>query len=133
MTVTNDTSNYIGLVRLRIFDNVDSDALFQDEVITNVFNALERQNIKRTSAFFLETIATRQALIQKVIKNLNLSTDGAKLATELRTQAKDLRDQADIEDTFTNGNTGWDWAEQIFDPFTERERIINEITRQFGA
>lgn len=133
MTVTNDTSNYIGLIRLRIFDNEPSDALFQDETITNVFGVLERQSIKRTAAFFLETIATRQALIQKVIKNLNLSTDGAKLATELRAQAKDLRDQADIEDTFINGASGWDFAEQIFDPFTERERIINEILRQQGG
>jgi hypothetical protein len=129
MTYTTDVSTYIGLVRIRIFDRDATNPVFQDEDITSVFNTLERQSVKRTAAFFLETIATQEALILKVMKNLQLSTDGAKLADSLQKQAKDLRDQADIEDAFTSGSTVFDWAEQVFDVFSERERIVKEILR----
>lgn len=132
MTYTVDYTSYIGLVRLRIFDQDPLNPVFQDEAITAVYNTIERASIKRTAAFFLETIATQQALILKVMKNLQLSTDGAKLADSLRMQAKELREQADIEDTFLDGATAFDWAEQVFDPFTERERIIKEILRQYA-
>lgn len=129
MTYTTDISTYIGLVRLRIFDRDVTNPVFQDEDITAVYNTLERQSIKRTSAFFLETIATQEALILKVIKNLQLSTDGAKLADSLQKQATQLRDQADIEDAFADGRSVFDWAEQVFDVFSERERIVKEILR----
>jgi hypothetical protein len=130
MAFTIDMSSYIGLVRLRIFDRNPLNPVFQDEDITAVYNTLERESVKRTAAFFLETIATQQALILKVMKNLQLSTDGAKLADSLQKQAADLRAQADIDDTASGG--GFDWAEQVFDPFTERERLIKEILRQYA-
>jgi len=115
---------------MRIFDRDVSNPVFQDEDITAVYNTLERQSVKRTSAFFLETIATQEALILKVMKNLQLSTDGAKLGAELRAQAGDLRSQADIDDASLGG--AFDWAEQVFDEFSERERIIKEILRQYA-
>lgn len=129
MTYTTDVSTYIGLVRMRIFDRNPDNPVFQDEDITSVYNTLERQSIKRTAAFMLETIATQQALILKVMKNLQLSTDGAKLADSLQKQAAELRSQADIEDTFVAGSTAFDWAEQVFDVFSERERIVKEMLR----
>lgn len=129
MTYTIDMSSYIGLVRLRIFDRDPLNPVFQDEDISAVYTTLERSNIKRTAAFLLETIATQQALILKVMKNLQLSTDGAKLADSLRLQAKELRAQADIEDTFLDGSTAFDWAEQVFDEFSERELIVKELLR----
>lgn len=132
MTYTTDVSTYIGLVRMRIFDRDVTNPVFQDEDITAVYNTLERSNIKRTAAFFLETIATQEALILKVMKNLQLTTDGAKLADSLQKQAGELRSQADIEDTFLDGNTAFDWAEQVFDVFSERERIVKEILRDYA-
>jgi hypothetical protein len=132
MTYTTDVSTYIGLVRMRIFDRNVANPVFQDEDIEAVYNSLERQNIKRTAAFFLETIATKEALILKVMKNLQLSTDGAKLADSLLKAAGELRSQADIEDAFTDGNTAFDWAEQVFDVFSERERIVKEILRDYA-
>ena len=128
MTYTTDISTYIGLVRLRIFDRDVSNPIFQDEDITAVYTTLERLSVKRTAAFFLETIATQEALIQKVMKNLQLSTDGAKLGAELRLQAAELRGQADIEDAFS-GDGSFDWAEQVFDVFSDRERQLKEIMR----
>jgi len=128
MTYTTDISTYIGLVRLRIFDRDITNPVFQDEDITSVYNTLERMSVKRTAAFFLETIATQEALILKVIKNLQLTTDGAKLADSLMKQAADLRSQADIEDSFSLDGA-FDWAEQVFDVFSERELILKEILR----
>lgn len=127
MSFTNDPTTSIGLIRTRIFDIDPGDPIFSDELITSVYNTLERSNIKRTAAFFLETIATQQALILKVIKNLNLQTDGAKLADSLMKQAKDLRTQADDEDDETGDI--FDWAEQVVDVFSERELLIKEIMR----
>lgn len=128
MTYTTDVTTYIGLVRLRIFDRDVSNPIFQDEDISAVYTTLERSSVKRTAAFLLETIATQEALIQKVIKNLQLSTDGAKLADSLMKQAGELRAQADVEDTF--GSDGaFDWAEQVFDVFSERELYEKEILR----
>jgi hypothetical protein len=115
---------------MRIFDRDPANPVFQDEDITSVYLTLERQSIKRTAAFFLETISTQQALILKVMKNLQLMTDGAKLGAELRAQANDLRTQADIDDAALGG--GFDWAEQVFDEFTERERIIKELLRNYA-
>lgn len=128
MTYTTDVTTYIGLVRLRIFDRDVSNPIFQDEDISSVYTTLERGNIKRTSAFLLETIATQEALIQKVIKNLQLTTDGAKLADSLMKQASELRTQADVEDAF-GADGAFDWAEQVFDMFSERELILKEILR----
>lgn len=130
MSFTNDPTTYIGLIRMRVFDEDESDVIFSDEKITSVYTTLERSNIKRTAAFFLETIATREALILKVIKNLNLQTDGAKLADSLVKQAKDLRTQADDEDDEIADV--FDWAEHVNDVFGERELLIKEILRDGG-
>lgn len=130
MSFTTDPNTNIGLVRLRIFDRDSTNQIFDDATIESVFNNLERTSVKRTAAFFLETIATQEALILKVMKNLQLSTDGAKLADSLAKQAQALRDQADIEDSFTGD--AFDWAEVVYDVFSERERIINEILRDAG-
>lgn len=127
MSFTTDPNTNVGLVRLRIFDRDSTNPIFDDETIEAVFNGVERTSVKRTAAFMLETIATQQVLILKVMKNLQLQTDGAAVARELRLQAKELRDQADIDDAANND--AFDWAEQVVDVFTERERIMNEILR----
>lgn len=61
---------------------------------------LEGGSIKRAAAAALETIARSEVLVSKVIKSQNLSTDGAKVAAELRASAAELRRQAeqDAED-----------------------------------
>jgi hypothetical protein len=127
MSFTTDPNTNVGLVRLRIFDRDNTNQIFDDETIEAVFNNLERTSVKRTAAFLLETIATQQALILKVMKNLELTTDGAKLADSLAKQAASLRSQADIDDAAIDD--AFDWAEQVFDVFGERERLLNEILR----
>lgn len=128
MSFTYDPTTNVGIIRLRIFDTNENNVIFQDEHISAVLT-LEGDNVKRAMAFLLETIATQQALILKVMTNLGLSTDGAKLAAELRTQAKDLRTQADNE--VTEDNDVFDWAEQVY-PTNEAEYILKQVLRGGG-
>lgn len=130
MSFTIDPNTDVGLIRLRIYDRDVSNQIFDDQTIEAVFNNLERTSVKRTAAFFLETIATQEALILKVMKNLQLTTDGAKLADSLMKQAQALRTQADIDDSANSD--GFDWAEQVFDVWGEKERLLNEILRNAG-
>lgn len=126
MTFTYDPTTDIGRVRRRVPDKVSATALFTDEEIQSILND-EGSNWKRAAAQCLETIASQQAYIQKVIRLLNLSTDGAKLAAEFRAQAKDLRQQAEDEEN-TSADI-FDWAEQVFDVSTADERLVKEILR----
>lgn len=59
---------------------------------------IENGSIKRAAAAGLGIIAASEVLVSKVITTQDLQTDGAKVAAELRAQAKALRDQADVDD-----------------------------------
>ena len=129
MTATYDSTTDILVkrVRFRIRDtNVDR-ALFSDEEIADVL-VVERSSWKRASALCLETIATNEALILKVVEQLGLKTDGAKLADSFLKQAAVLRDQADQEDAF-DGDGLFDWAEQVFNPESTVEQVIKQYER----
>ena len=71
--------------------------IFNDEQIA-AFVALYNDNVKRAAAQAKLVLATSEALISKVIKTDDLSTDGAKLGAELRAQAAELRKEADQDD-----------------------------------
>lgn len=126
MSFTNDPSTDIGLIRLKITDRDQANAIFQDEELQAFFNS-ENSSVFRASAAALEAIAIDQVLVLKVIKLLQLSTDGAKMADSLLKLATRYREQADVQDAAGGGN--FDWAEFIDDPFAERERIRKEILR----
>lgn len=92
-------STAVGQVRLLIPDVVhdeDNLYLFEDEQIDALLD-LYAENVKRAAAQAKDIIATDQALLLKVVRTDDLTVDGARLATELRLQAKALRDQADDE------------------------------------
>ena len=103
-----DYSTAIGQVRLLIPDveqlsdpaNPSADAafLFNDAQITALV-ALYSNNIKRSAAQAKLILATSEALINKVIRTADYTTDGAKLGAELRAQAADLRAEADKDDS----------------------------------
>lgn len=57
------------------------------------FLTLEGGHVKLAAAQALSSIAVNEALVSKVITDGQLKTDGAKLATELRALAKELRAQ----------------------------------------
>lgn len=103
-----DYSTSIGQVRLlipdtEVLDNpIDplepSEYLFNDSQI-QAFLALYSNNVKRAAAAAKLALATSEALISKVIKTDDLSTDGAKLGAELRAQAEMLKKEADEDDS----------------------------------
>ena len=111
-------------VRTLIPDTDSSNALFQDEQIA-VFLSLE-SGVRAATALALETIASNEVLIQKVIRIQDLSTDGAKMSDALLARAKRLRELStedeDTEATFAI-------AEWVVDDFTGRERIWKQGLR----
>lgn len=123
MTFSYELATDVGKIRLLLSDTVQADAYFTDEEIST-FLTLEASSVKRAAALGLETIASNEALVLKVIKTLDLETDGAEVAKALREHAQDLRDQAD------EGEDGWDIAELVYDDFTYRERLEKQMQRE---
>lgn len=113
-----------GKVRLMIPDRNGADYLFEDDEI-DAFLTIEGGGIKRAAALGLETIASDTAMVQGVIRLLDLTTDGAKTADFLLKKAQELRRQAADEEV-----TGaFDIAEMVVDDFTYRERVYKESLR----
>jgi len=90
--------------------------IFSDAVL-NAYLAIYSNNIKRAAAQAKLVLATSEALISKVIKTYDFSTDGAKLGAELRAQAKMLQDEADKDDMVDNYETF------IVLPLTRKPRV----------
>ena len=76
MAFTYDPSTSRGRVRLMIPDRRPDEAIFSDVEIDTFLN-IEGDSIKRAAALALETIAADEALVQKVMTRLDLSTNGA--------------------------------------------------------
>lgn len=128
MAFTYDVTTDRGKVRLRIADTNTSDAdqqIFTDAEI-DAFLEMEG-TVRLAAAMALETIAANQVQVLKVIRILDLQTDGAAVARELRMQAQALREQdaASAEDL----DGLFDWAEMAVDDFSARERIEHELLR----
>ena len=127
MAFTYDPTTDAGLVRLLITDtdlvNPDNQ-IFEDAEIT-AFLTLEGSVVKLAAARALDVIAVREVLVQKVIRIMDLTTDGAKAADSIRALAKQLRAEAAHEDTAGM----FDWAEMVDSDFAARERILKEALR----
>jgi Arc/MetJ family transcription regulator len=123
-----DLGTDIGVCRLMLADTQQAEPILQDEEI-QAFLALEGGNLKMAAAQALDAIATNEALTQKVIKVLDLTTNGAALAQTLRAHAKDLRDQVRRDLESAQAGTDFDWAEEVYGPASERERIIDQALR----
>jgi len=122
MTWTYDISTDAGKVRLLCNDTVSTNQIFSDDEIA-AFLVLEN-GVRRAAALALETIASNEVLVQKVIKILDISTNGAAESSELLKRAALLRSQADEAEISSDG--GIDFAEWALDPFGAREIIAGE-------
>lgn len=127
MAFTYSLATDTGKLRLLIMDNQAASYLLEDDEL-DAFLSLESSNLKRGAALALETIARNEVYVLKVIELLELKTDGAAVARELRFQAKVLRDQADRDEAAEDGGA-FDIAEMVVDSFTARQRIANEALR----
>ena len=126
MAFTYDITTDRGKVRLLIPDRTATQYLFEDDEI-DYFLAAEGSVIKRAAALGLETMAADEAYVQKVIKLMDLSTNGAATAEALLKRAALLRQQADDEEDATTAP--FDWAEWALDAFSARELLDKEALR----
>lgn len=116
----------ISKIRAIIPDNNESTYVFEDDEI-EAFYAIEGSSLKRAAALALETIASNEAMVLKVIRLLDISTDGAKVADSLLKRAALLRKQADDEEVAADA--GFDIAEMVFSPFGYWQHLTNESMR----
>lgn len=107
----------------------DNTAPFYTDVEVEAFLSLEGGNVRRATALALETMASDQVMVLKVIRTMDLSTDGAKTAAEMRARATGLRKQADDAETYEEGGA-FDWAEMVLTPFNAYERDVAELLRE---
>lgn len=89
------------MVRLRINDVDEDNQVFSDEEL-DAFLGPEA-DWRLAAADALDTIATNEALVLKIIRTLDLQTDGARLADSLGKQADRLRAQADEDPGDSSG------------------------------
>ena len=127
MTFTYNLATNIGKVRLLIPDRVDAGHILEDDEITAMLT-MEDDVVKRAAALALETIASNQTLVLKVIKLGDLGTDGTSVARALLQRAAQLRAQADAEEAQSEDG-GFDVAEMVVDQFGWRQRVYGEALR----
>ena len=126
MTFTYVLTGTVGQVRMLIPDRVEAEAFFSDEEITALLT-LEGNNVRRATAMALETMASSEAYVSKVIRVLDLSTNGAATSDALLKRAAMLKKQADAAEI--SGEAGFDIAEWVVDDFSARERILKQALR----
>jgi hypothetical protein len=127
MAFTFNVATDVGKVRLLVPDRVSADAVFQDDEV-EAFLDLEGGVVRRAAALALETIASDNAMTLKVIKLLDLTTDGAKTSDALLKRADKLRAQVETDDQAEEG-AAFDIAEMVPNSFAWRERVWNEALR----
>lgn len=93
-----DYESELGRVRLLISDTDETNLILSDDQI-NAFISIEG-DVKLAAASALDTIATSEALVLKVMQKDELRTDGAAVAKALREHAKSLREEAHAEGFF---------------------------------
>jgi hypothetical protein len=102
-----DYASVVGQIRLLIPDTeqlenladpTQADSYIFNDAQLQAFATLYANNVKRAAAQAKLVLATSEALINKVIRTYDFTTDGAKLGAELRAQAKQLQEEADKDD-----------------------------------
>lgn len=121
MAFTYDVTTDIGKVRMLITDRDESRPVFQDAEI-QAYLDLEDASVRRAAAAALETMASDQALVLKVIVTLDLETDGAKVSDALMKRAAVLRKTE-------NESGAFDIAEMLTNDFGDREWFAGAIRR----
>lgn len=120
-----------GMVRLLIPDREAAEYFFEDEEIAAIWGAqigaTDQVKNLRTAATCLEIMASDEAYTLKVVRLLDLTTNGPATAAELRARAAKLAAQAD--DLESANVADFDWAEWVVNDFSGRERLDAEALR----
>lgn len=124
--LTLDPTTDIGKVRMITQDKNVEHLFFSDADITALLE-LNSNDVRLTAAAAFDIMASNQAMILKVIRILDLSTDGAAVARALREHANQLRQDVAETDSVEGGL--FDYAEIVTNVFTARERVWFEALR----
>ena len=116
-----------GKVRLLITDRDAANEIFNDDEI-DAFLSMMSGNVLRAAATALYQIAASEVLLLKVIRLLEITTDGAKVADSLRALADSYQEKADLAEAGEVGGA-FDYAEMVVDEFTYWERLVKEELR----
>ena len=133
MAFTFDPTTERGQVRLLIQDDTETydgeDIYFFTDEKIDAFLTLaadcEGLPVFNAAAMALESWASNQLMILKVVTRLDVAVDGAAVAREMRMRAGILRTQAVDAST----DVGFDIAEMALGLFSEREQTVNEAIR----
>jgi hypothetical protein len=110
----------------RLINDVDAgEPIFTDEELDGLM-AL-RDGVFRGAALALRTIAANEAYVLKVMTRGDLKTDGTATAAGLRAVATEFDEMATQAENEADG--GFDWAEQVVNDFTARERLEKQALR----
>jgi len=103
--------------------NADRQLFTDDEI--DAFLAMNDNSVVLSAASALEAMAANQVMVLKVISIMDLKTDGASVARELRLEAKGLRD---AYSEYGDGDLAGmiDWAEYAETEFAKRDRIYKQ-------
>lgn len=121
---TYDLTTPVGKIRLLVSDTDSTAPVFTDTEITALY-AMCGSNVRLGAAQALEAIAGNELLVAKVIKTLDLETDGAKVSAELRNLAKSLRERA--ADYDSDGNL---FGMDVVDFCDPNSRWVYELAEQ---
>lgn len=129
MSVSYDVSTDLGKVRLLSFDTDTTNPIFQDEEHT-AFLDLNAGNVRLAAAQAIDTTAANEAFVQKMIKMLDLMTNGPQTAMALRAAAEELRRQ--VYEGSGDFSGMFDIAEQVYDNWTLDEHFVKSWMRTNG-
>lgn len=82
-----------------VFGAGENEYLFSDEQIRRIFDSVGKGSIVRTVGLLCITVGNSEALIEKVIKTQDLSTDGSKLQESWGKRGEFYIGMADEEDS----------------------------------
>ena len=125
MAFTYDLATDRGKVRLLIQDTDETYEFYTDAEIDAFLTLaadLDGDEVRNASATALESWASNQVLILKVIELLDITVDGAAVSREMRMRAQILRAEA----ITTSSDAGFEIAEMALGHFSWIEQVTNE-------
>jgi hypothetical protein len=125
VTWTFDPTTDLGKMRLLVSDTDSSRPILDDEDLQAFISITG--HYWPGAAMALDSIATNEVLTQKVLTIMGTSTDGAKVAKELRLRAKQLREDFKIFGPVSE--LGFATAEMPDGAFSREEMLLKQYMR----
>lgn len=131
MAFTYDPSTVLGKARLLAQDTDETTHIFEDAEIQALLD-MSFGAPMLAAAKALRVIAANQIYVLKAIKLLGLTTNAHLAAAEMRQIADDYEQRFEDGDDGTGNLAGlFDFAEQVVDEFSFRERVRKEFEREY--